>query len=74
MHMNIHKNVLRKTGVIALISMTISHIISAGDINSFLKSANIEPQNIEKTFTPNIPAWRLKQSEILFDLDSGKKF
>ena len=54
--------------------MTISHIISAGDINLFVKSANIETQNIEKTFTPNIPAWRLKQSEILFDLDSGKKF
>ena len=36
------------------------------------ESANIKPQNIEKHFTPNIPAWCMKQPEILFDLHSGK--
>ena len=30
------------------------------------------PQNIEKHFTPNIPAWCMKPPEILFDLHSGK--
>ena len=30
-------------------------------------------QNIEKHFTPNIPAWCMKQPEILFDLHYGKK-
>ena len=40
-----------------------------------LESANIKPQNIEKHFTPNIPAWCMKSLEILFDLHvhSGKK-
>ena len=28
---------------------------------------------LKKHFTPNIPAWCLKQPEILFDLHSGKK-
>ena len=36
-----------------------------------LESANIKPQNIEKHFTPNIPAWCMKPPEILFDLHSG---
>ena len=34
---------------------------------------NIKPQNIEKHFTPNIPALCMKPPEILFDLHSGKK-
>ena len=42
-------------------------------ISSLLESANIKPQNIEKHFTPNIPAWCMKPPEILFDLHSGKK-
>ena len=29
-------------------------------ISPLLKSANIKPQNIEKHFTPNIPAWCMK--------------
>ena len=33
-----------------------------------LESAYIKPQNIEKHFTPNIPAWCMKPPEILFDL------
>ena len=37
-----------------------------------LKSANIKPQNIENYFTPNIPAWCVKQPKILFDLHSGE--
>ena len=41
-------------------------------ISPLLESANIKPQNIEKHFTPNIPAWCLKQPKILFDLHSGK--
>ena len=42
-------------------------------ISPLLESANIKPQNTEKHFTPNIPAWCMKQPEILFDLHSGKK-
>ena len=41
-------------------------------ISPLLESANIKPQNIEKHFTPNIPAWCMKPPEILFDLHSGK--
>ena len=37
------------------------------------KSANIKPQTVEKHFTPNIPAWCVKQPDILFDLHLGKK-
>ena len=43
-------------------------------ISPLLESANIKLQNIEKYFTPKIPAWCMKQPEILFDLHSGKKF
>ena len=43
-------------------------------ISPLLESANIKPQNIEKHFIPSIPAWCMKQSEILFDLHSEKKF
>ena len=42
-------------------------------ISPLLESANIKPKNIEKHFTPNIPAWCMKPPEILFDLHSGKK-
>ena len=42
-------------------------------ISPLLESANIKPQNVEKHFTPNIPAWCMKPPEILFDLHSGKK-
>ena len=42
-------------------------------ISPLLESANIKPQNVDKHFTPNIPAWCEKQHEILFDLHSGKK-
>ena len=42
-------------------------------ISPLLELANIKPQNIEKHFTPNIPAWCMKPPEILFDLHSGKK-
>ena len=42
-------------------------------ISPLLESANIKPQNIEKHFTPNIPSWCMKPTEILFDLHSGKK-
>ena len=42
-------------------------------ISPLLDSANIKPQNTEKHFTPNIPAWCMKPPEILFDLHSGKK-
>ena len=40
--------------------------------SSLLESANIKPQDIEKHFTPNIPAWCMKPPEILFDLHSKK--
>ena len=36
-------------------------------ISPLIESANIKPQNIEKHFTPNIPAWCMKPPEILFD-------
>ena len=39
-------------------------------ISPLLESANIKLQNIEKHFTPNIPAWCMKPPEILFDLHS----
>ena len=39
-------------------------------ITPLLESTNMKPQNIEKTFTPKIPAWCVKQPEILFDLHS----
>ena len=42
-------------------------------ISPLLESANIKPQNTEKHFTPNIPAWCMKPHEILFDLHIGKK-
>ena len=42
-------------------------------ISPLLESANIKPHNIEKHFTPNIPAWCMKPPEMLFDLHSGKK-
>ena len=42
-------------------------------ISPLLESTNIKPQNIEKHFTPNIPAWSMKPPKILFDLHSGKK-
>ena len=36
-------------------------------ISPLLESANIKPENIEKHFTSNIPAWCMKQPKILFD-------
>ena len=42
-------------------------------ISPLLDAANIQPLNVEKQFTPNIPAWCVKQPDILFDLHSGKK-
>ena len=39
-------------------------------ISPLLEAANIKPQNIEKHFTPNTPAWCVKQPDILFDLQS----
>ena len=42
-------------------------------ISPLLEAANINPQNVEKHFIPNIPAWCVKQPDILFDLHSGKK-
>ena len=42
-------------------------------ISPLLESTQIKPQNIEKHFTPNIPAWYMKQPEMLFDLHFGKK-
>ena len=42
-------------------------------ISPLLESANCKPQNVEKHFTPNIPAWCVKQPDILFDLHSEKK-
>ena len=41
-------------------------------ISPLLESAGIKPQNVEKHFTPNIPAWCMKPPEILFDLHFGK--
>ena len=42
-------------------------------ISPLLESTNIKRQNIEKHFTPHIPAWCMKPAEILFDLHSRKK-
>ena len=42
-------------------------------ISSLLEAANIKPKNVEKHFTPNIPAGCMKQPKILFHLHSGKK-
>ena len=42
-------------------------------ISPLLEAANIKPQNVEKHFTPNIPAWFVKELDILFDLHSGIK-
>ena len=42
-------------------------------ISPLLEAANIKPQNVKKHFTPTIPAWCVKQPDILFDLHSGKK-
>ena len=42
-------------------------------LSPLLESANIKAQNIVKHFTPNIPAWCVKQPDILFYLHSGKK-
>ena len=41
-------------------------------ISPLLESANIKPQNVEKHFSPNIPAWCMKPPEIVFDFHSGK--
>ena len=38
-----------------------------------LKSAGINFKNIDKTFTPNVPAWCINKPKLLFDLHSGKK-
>ena len=38
-----------------------------------LRICQYQIQNIEKHFTPNIPALCMKQPEILLDLHSGKK-
>ena len=42
-------------------------------ISPLLESANIKYKISKKHFTPNIPAWCMKQPEILFDIHSGKK-
>ena len=42
-------------------------------ISSLLESANVKPQNVERQFIPSLPAWCLKQPEVLFDLRCGKK-
>ena len=42
-------------------------------ITPLLESTNMKPPNVKKkTFIPKIPAWCVKQPEILFDLHSGK--
>ena len=41
-------------------------------ISPLLESTNIKPQNIEKHFTPNIPAWCMKPPEILLIYIPGK--
>ena len=38
-----------------------------------LESAGINFKNIDKTFTPNVPAWCINKPKLLFDLHSGKK-
>ena len=37
-----------------------------------LESANINFNNIDKTFTPNVPAWCINKPKLLFDLHSSK--
>ena len=41
-------------------------------ISPLLESTKIKPQNIEKHFTPNIPAWCMKQPEIFLIYIPGK--
>ena len=38
-----------------------------------LESANINFKNIDKSFTPNVPAWCINKPKLIFDLHSGKK-
>ena len=38
-----------------------------------LESSNINLNNIDKTFTPNVPAWCKNKPKLLFDVHSGKK-
>ena len=38
-----------------------------------LESANINFNNIDKTFTPNVPAWCINKPKLFFDLHSSKK-
>ena len=38
-----------------------------------IESANINFNNIDKTFTPNVPAWCINKPKLLFDLHSSKK-
>ena len=38
-----------------------------------LESASINFNNIDKTFTSNVPAWYINKPKLLFDLHSGKK-
>ena len=38
-----------------------------------LESANQNFKNIDKTFTPNVPAWCINKPKLLFDLHSCKK-
>ena len=38
-----------------------------------LESANINFNNIDTTFTPNVPAWCINKPKLLFDLHSSKK-
>ena len=70
----------KMTSVVALDSVMLFSCLKDVTFKSFgirisplLESANINPQTIEKHFTPNIPAWCMKPPEILFDLHSGKK-
>ena len=42
------------------------------NVNYFTNQLKHKPQNIEKHFTPYIPAWCVKQPDILFDLHSWK--
>ena len=41
-------------------------------ISPLLEYVNIKQQNVEKHFTPNIPAWCVKHPKILLDLHSGE--
>ena len=38
-----------------------------------LESADINFNNINKTFTPNVPAWCINKPKLIFDLHSSKK-